>query len=292
MTVAYALGVPRPAASRGGDCRAIDLGQSTYSTESLDALTDETDDSLTDESGDALTSEFGALLDPRNVHGHHRFAATTDCRISNGLISLTVGASGAAPSLTIEAYRGGVIVGDLLSDILSDTLPGSSTAPAWSDMGTLTIDSPAVPALLTGVRIAKVNDEAITLRLVAPAIGDVDLTLRRFYRSVFIQHGSTRGAPVTTTRRIRLTGPPSITGTASAGRVEEAAPTIEGFPRFAVALDPVATADAGAFSMTSPAATTFRFGAGVATLKARDLPYDHHRQLADASRPMIVLESV
>ncbi|HEX7135395.1 MAG TPA: hypothetical protein VF228_22660, partial [Iamia sp.] len=77
MTViAYPLGHPRAAASRGGDCRARDLDQA------------------------------------RNVHGPHRFAVSTHCQISNGMLRLTVGAAGAAPSLTVECWRPALPIGD------------------------------------------------------------------------------------------------------------------------------------------------------------------------------------
>ena len=75
-TATYPLGRPPAAAKRGGDCRARDLDQG------------------------------------RNVHGPHRFAATTHCQISNGMLRLTVGASGTAPALTVEARRGRVTVED------------------------------------------------------------------------------------------------------------------------------------------------------------------------------------
>lgn len=251
-TVSYALDTPPAAALRGGDCRARDLNQA------------------------------------RNVHGGHRFAATTHCRISNGLLRLTVGATGAAPALTIAARRGALPIGDYLSDILSDTLPGTTATPAWFAMGTLTIDSPSVSALLTGVRIAHVTAESVTLRLIAPAIGDAWVTLERGERQVHVQHGSTRAPLVDIDRRIRLTSSPSPVGTAALGRVEEMVPATEGFRRFVAAVDPV-TANAGAFLLTAVSMTTARFGFGVGTGAIEDRPLDMHRQLRDSSRPLIVL---
>jgi len=252
-TVAYLLGTPRTAANQGGDCRARDLAQA------------------------------------RNVHGPHRFAATTDCKISNGLLRLTVGATGAAPSLTVEARRGVVTVSDALSDTLTDTLPGSMSTASWQAMGTITIDSPAVSALLTGVRIVRVSAEAVTIRLVAPLMGDAFVTLRRGFRAVSITHGSARRA-ISVTRRVRWTDTVAPVGTAGAGRVEETAPAYDGFPRFVAALDP-ATANAGAFSMTTTANTHARFGAGVGTTNTRDTVADIHAQLADNSRPTLELVS-
>lgn len=252
-TVAYDLGAPPAAAQRGGDCRARDLGQG------------------------------------RNVHGPHRFASTTHCRINNGLLRLTVGASGAAPSLTIEARRGSVATGDVYGDVYGDIYGGSMTAPAWFAMGTLTIDSPSVAALLTAVRIAHVTAEEITIRLVAPLMADAFVTLKRGRRHVGILHGDTRANPlVDVDRRIRWTASPSPTGTASTGRVEEETPVVEGFPRFLASVDPV-TVDAGAFSLTAASVTSARLGAGVGTYGTRDRPADHHREMGDASRSRLVV---
>jgi hypothetical protein len=251
-TVAYTLGTPRIAAERGGDCHARDLDQG------------------------------------RNVHGPHRFAATTDCRINNGLLRLTVGASGAAPTLTVEAWRGRVVIGDTYSDTYSDTYGGEYSTPAWFAMGTLTIDSPSVSALLTAVRIVRINPEALTIRLVAPLMADAFVTLKRGERHCHIQHGSTRSPLVTTTRRVHWTAAPSPVGTARTGRVEEVTPEIAGFPRYVGAIDPV-TVDAGAFSLTTTAVTRARFGAGVATYATKDKTADLHRQLGNASRPRLVV---
>ncbi len=253
-TVAYALGRPRPAVSRGGDCRAHDLDQD------------------------------------RNVHGPHRFAATTHCQISNGMLRLTVGASGAAPSLTVEAWRGAVVIGDVYEDPYVDLYGGAYSVPAWQAMGTLTIDSPSVSALLTAVRVVRLNPEAVTIRLVAPLMADAYVTLPRGWRSVRIQHGRTRAPLVDTDRRIRWTASPSPTGTSATGRVEEATapPGLDGMFRFVAAIDP-ATVNTGAFSVTAASVTTARFGAGVGVDTTNDRPLDHHRQLGDASRPRLVV---
>lgn len=250
--VSYLLGAPPAAELRGGDCRARDLHQG------------------------------------RNVHGPHRFAVTTHCRISNGLLRLTVGASGAAPSLTVEAYRGAVTIGDLYVDLYSDLYGGTLSAPAWQAMGTITLDSPSLSALLTGVRIVRLTAERVTIRLASPLIGDAFVTLRRGFRAFSVQHGNTRRSVVTTTRRIRWTDTPSPVGTATTARVEETSPAIDGFPRFVAALD-LATANAGAFSMTTTATRRARFGAGIGTAAARDTPGDIHAQLADNTRARIVL---
>lgn len=247
-TVSYALGRPRPAVSRGGDCRAHDL------TQDRDAL------------------------------GMHRFAATTDCRIENGLLRLTVGATGVAPSLTVEAWRGRVTVGDTYSDTYSDTYGGSIGTPAWLAMGTLTIDSPAVSALLTGVRLVWINDAIVVLRLIAPAIGDAHVILRRGERHLYrIEHGGTRGTIVTTTRRVRWTASPSPLGVAALGRVEESTPRIDGLFRYVSAVDPI-TIDTGAFAVSTAARATARFGAGVGTYGLLDKPANLHAQMSDASR--------
>lgn len=251
-TVSYALGRPRSALSRGGDCRAYDVTQA------------------------------------RNVHGSHRFAATTDCRISNGMLRLTLGASGAAPALTVEAWRGALSIGGTYTDTYTDTYAGSTSAAAWVAMGTLTIDSPSVSALLTGVRIVHINAEAITIRLVSPLVADAYVTLRRGERMCRIHHGRTRPPFVDLDRRIRWTASPLPVGTAADGRVQEATPTIDGFPRFVAALDAVTT-NAGAFSLTASSVVSARFGAGVGTWALRDQPADLHSQLGDASRPLLVV---
>ena len=250
-TALYPLGRPRPAAKRGGDCRARDLNQG------------------------------------RNVHGGHRFAATTHARINNGLLRLTVGATGVAPSLTVEARRGRVVVEDYLSDILSDTLPGIIGTPAWLAVGTLTIDSPSAAALLTGVRIASISSGVVTLQLVAPLMGDAFVTLRRGERMVRIQHGDTRARPlVDIDRRVRLTASPSPVGIVGDGLVEENAPAIDGMPRF-LASDDTVTIDAGTFSMTAASVPTATFSAGVANLgfvEGVDNPSSMRDELADTSR--------
>lgn len=254
MTVAaYPLGTPLSAAKRGGDCRARDLTQA------------------------------------RNVFGPHRFATTTACRISNGLVRVTVGASGVAPSLTIEAWRGEVTVGDVYVDVYDDLYGGTLSTPAWMAIGTLTIDSTTVPAMLDAVKLARISPEALTIRLVAPIMADAFVTLRRGERHVRIQHGSTRPPVLMTAgRRIRLTASPSPVGAALVGRVEESSPAIEGLLRYVGATGAV-TANAGAFSLTSALVTSARFGAGVGTTARRDRPADMHRQLADATRSRMVV---
>lgn len=255
-TVAYPLGRPLPATQRGGDCRARDLDQG------------------------------------RNVHGPHRFASTTHCRISNGLLRVTVGTPNVAPALTISAWRGRVTVGDVYDDVYDDIYGegGSVGTPAWLSLGTLIVDSPSVSALLTAVRLVAVNPEVVIIRLVAPAIADTFVTLRRGMPGVYIQHGDTRAAPlVSTTRRIRWTGSPALAGVATTThRIEEPAPPVDGLPRFVAAFDPVTT-NAGAFSLTTTASTVARFGAGAGSQVTGSWPDELNQQLGDASRPQIVV---
>jgi hypothetical protein len=255
-TVSYALGTPPAATGRGGDCRARDLTLA------------------------------------RNVYGGHRFAATTDCRISNGLLRLTLGAIGAAPALTMEARRGSsVIVGDVYDDTYRDTYGGSYATPSWLAMGTLSIDTTSATSLLTGVRLVAIDAEAVTILLTADVGVGTDsayVTLRRGERMCRIQHGSTRAPLVTLARRIRLTASPSPVGTASVGRVEEVAPYLDGMPRFVAAGNP-ATTDASAFSLTTTGTREASFAAGVGTYALRDGPADMHVQLADTSTPSLVM---
>jgi len=251
--VSYALGRPLPATRRGGDCRARDLAQGC------------------------------------NVYGFHRFAATTDCRISNGLIRLTVGASGAAPALAVEAYRGSVVVGDYYVDTYEDTYGGSMSAPAWISMGTVTIDSAALSAVLTEVRILALCDEFVTLRLVAPLMADAYVTLRRGERMVRVHHGNQVLPRVTTARRVRWTGSPSPVGTAATARVEETSPAVDGFPRFVGTTTFAASVSAGAFSITTGATIHAKFVAGVGLWVASQTPAEMHAQLGDSSLGELVV---
>jgi hypothetical protein len=251
-TVAYPLGTPRPAAERGGDCRARDLDQG------------------------------------RNVHGLHRFAATTHCRISNGMLRVTVGATGIAPALTVEAMTGLRSTGDVYTDVYTDVYPGTYTAVAWTAMGTLTLDSSLLTALLTAVRIVRLNPEAVTLRLVSPVMRDAFVTLRRGETMLRIQHGSTRPPFVSTNRRIRWTAS-GLTGASGTGMVTESAPLTDGFARFVIGRDTV-TSNAGAFSVTAAGTSSAEFGAGVASA-AEWTSADHLRQqLGDFSPAQIVVQ--
>ncbi len=255
MTVStYALGRLRPGASRGGDCAATDLDQD------------------------------------RDVYAPgHRFVSTTHCRIDNGMLRLSGGPSGVAPTLLVEAWRGRVVVGDTYEDVYSDTYDGEIGTPAWFAMGTVTIDSPDVDAELTGVRLVRWNSEAVTIRLVAPAMADAYVTLRRGERQCRIQHGNTRSPRVDTDRRIGWTAAPAPgQGYASAGRVTELSPVIDGLARFVASIDPVIT-DAAAFSLTAASVNVGRFTAGVGTYARDDRAIDYHRQAGDASRPMMVV---
>lgn len=253
MTVeSHLLGHPRTAAKRGGDCRARDLNQA------------------------------------RNVKGPHRFAATTHCRISNGMLQVDVGATGIAPTLTIAAQTGLQGTGDVYTDVYTDIYPGSYTAKAWTAMGVLTLDSSLLTALLTGVQIVRSNDETITLRLVAPVIADVYVTLRRGETMLHIQHGSTRAPMVTTNRRISWahTG---LTGTSGTGHVKESAPLPSGFMRFVAGRSTV-TANAGAFSVTAAGLASAELVAGVSPVSAEWMTVaDLRMQSGDTSRPRLVV---
>lgn len=251
--VSYALGRPRPAASRGGDVCASDLAQD------------------------------------RNVDHTHRFASTSDCHISNGMIRLTLGASGVAPALTVEAWRGPVTVDDVYDDVYDDLYGGSLSAKAWMVMGTITIDSPSVSAILTGVRLEAISDEALVLRLVVPAIGDAFVLLRRGEPMIRVQHGATRPSTVAAERRIGWTASPSPVGTAAVGRIQEDTPSVVGLYRFVAGVDAV-TVDAGGFSVATASVTTARFGAGVGNDILAAGPASLHGQLGDSSMwPEIVL---
>lgn len=251
MTVAtYALGRPRLATSRGGDCAVYDLSQ-----------------------------------DGRRVGGPHRFAAPEHCHITNGMLRLTVSAAGAAPSLAIDAWRGRVVVGDTYEDVYTDDYGGEISTPAWFDMGTVVMDSPSVSSLLTGVRLVKVTAEIVALRLICPLLGDAYVVLRRGEPMVRIQHGDARPPLVPIVRRIAWADP--LSGYAVKGRVEETPPAIDSFLRFVAAVDPV-TADAVDFSVTTPSVTTARFGAGVGTWALGNRPIDLHRQLLNATRNVVV----
>ncbi len=81
----------------------------------------------------------------------------------------------------------------------------------------------------------------------------------------------------------------AITGASVAvTRVQEDAPEITGVYRWVGAID-TATASAGLFSITTPATTSARFGAGVGTSDLAGSPASLHAQLGDASRPVLVV---
>jgi hypothetical protein len=250
--VSYPLGTPLDAEDRGGDCSARDLTQG------------------------------------RNVYGPHVFAASVDCRISNGLLRLTVGIVGSAPAITVEAYTGGQVVSDTYSDTYSDDYGGSISSAGWAAMGVVTIDSSSLSALLTGVRLVRRTPEAVTVRLIASVMGDAFVTLRRGERKFRIQHGSSRAPKVTTDRRVRWTHSPSPVGVAFTNRVEETAAAIPGLLRFLACLNP-SLPDAGQFSLVASGHTA-RFAAGAASYVAKDSADDMHRQLADESPSNLVLE--
>lgn len=245
--VTYPLGTPLPADQRGGDCRARDLDLA------------------------------------RNVHGPHHFATTTHCRISNGILRATVLVSGAAPALTIEAYRGPVTIDDFFVDVYHDLYGGIADDNGWEALGTVTVDSPSVSALLTAVRLAHIDPERLTLRLVAPLMGDAYVTLRRGERMLRITHGNRR-AGVDIDRRVRLIDSPSPVGAAVApSLIEETGGAVGDWVRFVASLD-ATTANAGAFSLTASSVVSSRFGVGAGTSDTRDTPADMHKQLRDSSR--------
>ncbi len=255
-TASYPLGRPRPAFLRGGDCRARDLDQACN------------------------------VFDQR-----HRFVETTHCQFNNGLVRITAGASGEAPSLILEGRRGRVVVGDVYDDVYSDTYDGSIATPEWFPLGTLTIDSPTVAAELVAVRPVRLDaiGDEVTVRLIAPLMADAFVTLRRGERMCRIQHGSTRPPFADVDRRVALSTSPAPAGIAFTGRVQEVSPDIAGLLRFVASTDAV-TADAGAFSLTASSVIAARFGAGAGTYARRDRPVDLHRQLGDTSRTVVVVD--
>lgn len=260
MTVAtYVLGHPRPALSRGGDCYAHDLRP------------------------DPITGEAHPITERPHVHGPHRFRSPEHCAIQNGLLRVFVNA-GSPPSLSVQVWRGRVIVDDFYVDTYVDLYGGAYSEPEWFDAGTVTIDSPDVAAVLTGVRLVDVNPEKVTIKLVVPLIGDAFLTLHRGWRTLRIQHGDPR-SPVSVARRVRLTDSPSPVGMAALGRVEEYPPAVQGSHRFVASTDPV-TVDAGQFSVTAASSTSADFGAGAGTTAAGDRAYNLHQQLGNSSRPL------
>lgn len=258
MTVStYVLGHPRPARSRGGDCYAHDLSS-------------------------------GPITDRPHVHGPHTFRRPEHCAIQNGLLRLAV-VDTFPPSLSMQVRRGRLIVDDFYVDTYDDTYGGAYSEPEWFDAGVVVIDSPSFGVVLTGVRLVDVNPEKVIIKLLAPLIGDAFVTLRRGWRSVSIQHGNASlavPAPVSVARRVRLTDSPSPIGIASPGRVEESPSAITGLFRFVASVDSGTTADAGAFSVTVGASTSADMGVGVGTDVPLDRPYDLHRQLGTASRPV------
>lgn len=267
MTVnTYVLGKSRHARSRGGDCYAHDLRP------------------------DPITGEAHPITERPHVHGPRVFRLPEHCAIQNGLLRLAV-VSTFPPTLSIHVRRGREIIDDFYIDTYVDLYGGAYSVPSWVDAGSVIIDSPSVPVVLTGVRLVDVNPETVTIKLLAPLIGDAFVTLHRGWRSFRIQHGNASlavPAPVSIARRVRLTGVPSPTGISAVGRVEESPPAVAGLFRFVAATVPVTT-DAGQFSVTSGAMTTADFGAGVGVDAPRDRPVNLHQQLGNASRPLHVV---
>lgn len=262
-TVAYSLGRPRPARSRGGDCYAHDLRPNP------------------------ITGEAHPITERPHVHGPHAFRSPEHCAIQNGLLRLYVNA-GSPPSLTVQVRRGRVVVDDTYVDTYVDLYGGEYSTPEWIDAGVVTIDSPSLAVVLTGVRLVDVNPEKVTIKLLAPLMGDAFVTLHRGWRSARIQHGNDAlavPAPVSVIRRVRLTDSPSPVGEESAGRVEERESAIVGMYRFVASTDAVTT-DAGQFSVSSDAVETADFGVGVGTDAHFDWPSSLHRQLGSSARPL------
>lgn len=260
----YSLGKPRPATLRGGDCWAHDLRP------------------------DPITGEPHPITERPHVHGAgHAFRQPEHCVIQNGLLRLYVNA-GSPPSLTMQVHRNRVVIDDVYVDTYEDLYGGSLSGAEWVDAGVVTIDAPSLGVVLTGVRLVDVNPERVTIKLLAPLIGDAFVTLHRGWRSFRIQHGNESlavPAPVSVARRVRLTDSPSAVGIAAKGRVEEQFAAIDGMYRFVSSTDPV-TVDAGEFSVTSDAVTTADFGVGVGIASTGDRPYNLHQQFGDASRPL------
>lgn len=248
--VTYPVGRPRPAAQRGGDCRARDLDQD------------------------------------RNVYGPHIFAAPTYCQVCNGALRLTVTAS-VIPELLVEVRRPPVVTGDVYDDIYSDTYVGTIDPAAWAAAGTVRFDAPLLGAALDGVSLDRVTPEIVSIRLSARVMGDVHVVLRQGERSARIQHGSSRLA-TTTSRTVRWLASPSPVGVANTSRVEEATPVVPSLLRYVASVAP-ATVDAANFAVTV-AATSARFGFGLGTDAGRDRPISHHRQLTDASGSVVVVD--
>lgn len=176
---------------------------------------------------------------------------------------------------------------DTYSDVYSDTYGGSLSTPDWVSVGVLTIDSPSVAAVLSGVRMVAVSDEAVTVRLVAAAIGDAFVTIERGMPFLSVHHGDSAQA-VDIDRRVSMAGD-SLVGSAAVGRVQEDAPAIRGLYRWVGAVDPVSV-DAGAWSLTGSSVTLARFGTGVGTAQLLDSAASQHSQLGDASIPLIAIE--
>ena len=219
-------------------------------------------------------------------HRGYRFADTTHCQISNGMIRLTVGESGDVPTLHAEAWRGETTAGDVFDDVFDDTFGGSLSTPEWLDLGAIIIDSPSTATTLTAVRLIRISPFALTIRLVAPTMADAFVTLRRGERMVHIQHGSTRPPLVDIDRRVRLEPAPS--GASAVQRVQEDFAAYQGFPRWIGAIDP-ATVNAGAFSLTAPSTISARFGVGAGTYGTADSPGASHAQLGNAARPRLAV---
>ncbi len=138
--------------------------------------------------------------------------------------------------------------------------------------------------MLTGVRVERIGPGAITLRLIAPDMGDAFVQLRRGERMLRIQHGD---GTLEMDRSVSLAG--AGAGTVTPGRVEELSAYNGDLRRFVASIDDV-TEDAGTFTLTAQDSTVARMAAGVATDELGDSASAMHGQLGDASRFLLCVE--
>lgn len=246
------VGPLRPPAERGGDVRLRDLSRGV------------------------------------DVRGPHVFTSSSFIRITNGLLRLDISGPGAVPAVTVSIRRGASIIDDFYSDTYSDTYTGTNVPAEWLGMGTVSFDSTLVVATVTG-RVVRCNREIATVRLVAPTVGDIFVTLRRGERMARVQHGTGRGGVVSVTRRIRWSASPALTGTVGSGRVQETTPAYAGLRRFIVARQSC-TADGATFLLaTTSARVTADFGFGVATDGLLDGVAEHHSQFLGQTKTKLRL---
>lgn len=124
----------------------------------------------------------------REVHSEqHSFKITTDCMMSNGLVSFWVGNRLQEPFVNVRALIGG----------------------SWREVGCLFFPNDTEGKLL-GVRIGQQSHERSSVVLSVKGQGDITLTLVRGHRMIYVEHGSNIWPVADVNRYLEWRGAPPI----------------------------------------------------------------------------------